>query len=162
LHVLTHCLRMSIRNPPCLYLYVCETCCLYGVCIYPKIHTHTCICNKSVFCLYCMTMYVCMCMCMYMYVSTKTFQDIQTYTDNTYSYIQYIQYIQYMQIHTDTHHTRKTNNSYIYMQYRYIHAIHTMETYSYDTLKYIQYILIYTDVCMYMYMFVFACITCIM
>ncbi len=73
----------SISNPACLYVYVCERGCMYDVCIYPKIHTHTNICNISVFYLYCM--YVCM--YVYVYVSVKIFQDIQTHTDNTCSYI---------------------------------------------------------------------------
>ena len=91
-------------------------------------------------------------------VSAKTFQGIQTNTDNTYTYIQYIQYIQYMRIQADTHHTHNTNNTYIYIQYRHIHAIHTIQTYSYNTLKYMH---IHTSVCMYMYVIVFACIACI-
>ncbi len=100
-----------IRNPACLYVYVCKKGCMYDVCIELKIHTHTYIFNISVFCLYCM--YVCM--CMYVYVSVEIFEDIQTHTHNTYSYIQYIQYMQYMQIHTDTHNTYNTWNTDIYM-----------------------------------------------
>jgi hypothetical protein len=96
-----------------------------------------------------------------MYVFTQKYIHIHAFATNLY-FVCIVRMYVYVCVCIYKNISRYTNNTYIYMQYRYIHAIHTIETYAYNTLKYIQYILIHTDACMYMYIFVFACITCIM
>jgi hypothetical protein len=138
----------NIREPACLYLSVCKTCCMYDVCIDQKyILIHIFSTYLYFVCIVCMCMYVSVCA----YIFDK---KVRKYTDRYRQYI-CIHTIQPIQpipaINTDTD---------IYKQYTHIHAIlmNTCSTCTYMNMYVCTCMCLYQDellvLCMYMHLYV--------